>query len=204
MAEEIEYKEQEHLSVDPTQGCQLIGAFRTFHGIKDGYVVLHSPPGCHSGMLLLRALYDNADVRVAFSGMHPRDSIYGAEHKALTAVKRISETFNPSFIALVDACAPAIAGDDLDAVVMKAKEEGVKSRLLYFSGAGFHRNMWMGYESALASLADFMEDSGKPNKESVNLIGFKDDELKCRADLTELKRLLNGVGVEVNRSINRY
>lgn len=74
---EIEYKEQEHLSIDPTQGCQLIGAFRAFHCIKDGYVLLHSPPGCHSGM-------------------HPRDSIYGAEHKALTAVKRVSETFNPS------------------------------------------------------------------------------------------------------------
>ena len=203
MAEETEYKER--LSVDPTQGCQLIGAFRAFHGIKDGYVVLHSPPGCHSGMLLLRGLYDNADVRVAFSGMHSRDSIYGAAHKALIALKKVYETFAPSFIALVDACAPAIAGDDLDAVVTKAREEGVNSKLLYFSGAGFHRNMWMGYESALASLADFMATNTEKemrnkdaNASSVNLIGFKGDGFKSVADLIEIKRLLHGAGVNVN------
>ena len=200
MTEEIEYMEKEHLALDPTQGCQLIGVFRAFHGIKDAYVVLHSPPGCHSGVLLLRTLYDNADARITFSGVHPRDSIYGAEHKALIAVKKVSETCNPAFIALIDACAPAIGGDDLDAIEVEAREdEEIKSKILYFSAAGFHKNMWMGYESAMASLADFMED-GKSDtvSDSVNLIGFKDDELKCRADLTEIKRVLHGVGVKVN------
>ena len=203
--ETLGYECKELLSLDPTQGCQLIGAFRAFHGIKDGYVVLHSPPGCHSGMLLLRALYDNADVRVAFSGMHSRDSIYGAAHKALIALKKVNETFAPSFIALIDACAPAIAGDDLDAVVRKAGEEGVNSKLLYFSGAGFHKNMWMGYESALASLADFMDTRTEKktrnkdaNASSVNLIGFKGDGFKSVADLNEIKRLLHGAGVEVS------
>ena len=200
MAGETEYKEEEHLSLDPTQGCQLIGAFRVFHGIRDGYVVLHSPPDCHSGMLLLRTLCDNADARIAFSGIHPRDFIYGAEHKALTAVKKVDETFKPAFIALLDACAPAIVGDDLDAVEVKAREDAeIKSKILFFSAAGFHKNMWMGYESALASLAGFMDNNGSKDKEdSVNLIGFKDDGFKSVADLTEIKRLLNGVGVNVN------
>ena len=201
MTEEIEYMEKEHLALDPTQGCQLIGAFRVFHGIRDGYVVLHSPPDCHSGMLLLRTLCDNADARIAFSGIHPRDFIYGAEHKALTAVKKVDETFKPAFIALLDACAPAIVGDDLDAVEVKAREDaGIKSKILFFGAAGFHKNMWMGYESALASLAKFMDNNSESHKieDSVNLIGFKDDGFKSVADLTEIKRLLNGVGVKVN------
>ncbi len=200
MAEETDYEEQEHLSLDPTQGCQLIGAFRAFHGIKDGYVVLHSPPGCHSGMLLLRTLCDNADARIAFSGIHPRDFIYGAEHKALIALKKVDETFKPAFIALLDACAPAIVGDDLDAVEVKAREDAeIKSKILYFSAAGFHKNMWLGYESALVSLVKFMDtNESLKAKDSVNLIGFKDDGFKSVADLTEIKRLLNGVGVKVN------
>ncbi|MCK4731752.1 MAG: nitrogenase component 1, partial [Methanophagales archaeon] len=134
-----------------------------------------------------------------------RDSIYGAAHKALIALKKVNETFAPSFIALIDACAPAIAGDDLDAVVRKAGEEGVNSKLLYFSGAGFHKNMWMGYESALASLADFMDTrtekktrKKEANASSVNLIGFKGDGFKSVADLNEIKRLLHGAGVEVS------
>ena len=206
MAEETEYgeKEKEHLSQDPTQGCQLIGAFRAFHGIKDGYVVLHSPPGCHSGMMLLRTLCDNADSRVAFSGIHPRDFIYGAEHKALAALKKVDETFKPAFIALLDACAPAIVGDDLDAVEVKACEDAeISAKIVYFSAAGFHKLAWLGYESALASLADFMDynsgsSSGKTDKDSVNLIGFKDDGFKSAADLSEIKRILHGVGVASN------
>jgi len=205
MAEETEYGEKEHLSQDPTQGCQLIGAFRAFHGIKDGYVVLHSPPGCHSGMMLLRTLCDNADSRVAFSGIHPRDFIYGAEHKALAALKKVDETFKPAFIALLDACAPAIVGDDLDAVEVKAREDAaIHAKILYFGAAGFHKLAWLGYESALASLADFMDynssssGSGKTNTDSVNLIGFKDDGFKSVADLSEIKRLLHGIGVASN------
>lgn len=200
MAEEKEYKEQEHLSLDPMQGCQLIGAFRAFHGIKDGYVVLHSPPDCHSGMLLLRTLCDNTDARIAFSGIHPRDFIYGAEHKALIALKKVDETFNPAFIALLDACAPAIVGDDLDAIEFKvAEDRGIKSIIHYFRAAGFHKNMWLGYESALASLAKFMDNhEDRKKSDSVNLIGFKDDEFRSVADLTEIKRLLAGVGVTVN------
>ncbi len=197
---EILNSKQELLSLDPTQGCQLIGAFRAFHGIKDGYVVLHSPPGCHSGMLLLRALCDNADVRIAFSGIHPRDFIYGAEHKVLTALKKVDETFKPAIIALLDACAPAIVGDDLDAVEVKVREDKeIKSKILYFGAAGFHKPMWLGYESALASLVKFMDnEEDSKNKDSVNLIGFKDNGFKSVADLIEIKRLLNGTGVEVN------
>jgi len=200
MAGKIEYMEKKHLSLDPTQGCQLIGAFRAFHGIKDGYVVLHSPPGCHSGMMLLRALCDNADVRVAFSGIHPRDFIYGAEHKAMTVLRKVDKTFKPAFIALLDACAPAIVGDDLAAVEVKAREAGeIKSKILYFGAAGFHKPAWLGYESALASLIEFMDNDVESEiKYSVNLIGFKDDGFKSVTDLTELKRLLNGVGVKVN------
>ncbi|RLA96165.1 MAG: nitrogenase [Deltaproteobacteria bacterium] len=194
---------QSNASFDPTQGCRMIGASRVYHGIKDAFLILHSPPGCHSGLLLLKALYDNADVRIAFSGMHPsRDFVYGAERKVLRAIEEVHRTFNPKLIAIVDCCAPAIIGDDLEAMLVEAKEKGVTSELLFFSGAGFQSSMWQGYEEALASLAKFMEKgSTKAHPHSVNLLGFKDDEMRCEADLFEIKRVLRGIGVKVNATL---
>ena len=61
--------------MEPMQGCRMIGAVRAFIGIKDCYVVLHSPPGCHSGMMMLEVVQDNSDWRIAVSGMHQRDLV---------------------------------------------------------------------------------------------------------------------------------
>ena len=64
--------------MEPLQGCRMIGAIRAFNGIIDGYSILHSPPGCHSGVMMLEVLQDNSDWRIAVSGMHQRDLVYGA------------------------------------------------------------------------------------------------------------------------------
>ena len=94
--------EEEKVMLDPTQGCQLIGAFRAFHGIKDAYIIVHSPPDCHSGLLLLKSLQNNSDLRLAFTGIHPRDLVYGAEEKAMRTIKEVYERFHPPLIALLD------------------------------------------------------------------------------------------------------
>ena len=194
--------EEEKVMLDPTQGCQLIGAFRAFHGIKDAYIVVHSPPDCHSGLLLLKSLQDNSDLRLAFTGIHPRDLVYGAEEKAMRTIKKVYERFHPPLIALLDACAPAIAGDDLDAVVFRLSEESaVKAKIIYFRSAGFHRNMWLGYENALTSLIECMKEAkdkregSVEGKNTVNIIGFKDDEYRSEADISEIERMLKGIGV---------
>jgi len=191
-------EEKEHLSLDPTQGCRMIGAMRAFHGIRDGFVVLHSPPGCHSGALLLNSLPDNTNMRVALSGLHTRDLVYGAERKALLALKKVHETFRPSFMALMDCCAASILGEDLPAMIEEARNDGIAAAMMYFSGAGFHGFMWQGYEEALASLAKFMLPAGEKRKNAINLIGFQNDEMKNAADLLEITRICRANKIQVN------
>ena len=182
--------------MEPMQGCRMIGAVRAFIGIKDSHIVLHSPPGCHSGMMMLDVIQDNSDWRIAVSGMHQRDLIYGAEHKCLLAIKKVYETFKPSFIVAMDCCSSGILGEDLESVVEQAKKE-IDAEIIYFSGAGYHSLAYYGYEEALEELVKFMEQKETiPN--SINLIGIKIDDFKAREDIEEIRRICSNAGVNIN------
>jgi nitrogenase molybdenum-iron protein beta chain len=65
--------------LDPISSDMFTGAVRAFHGISDGFVVLHCPSGCYAGMFYLKTLSDQSDVRLAFSCMHARHLVHGAD-----------------------------------------------------------------------------------------------------------------------------
>jgi nitrogenase molybdenum-iron protein beta chain len=182
---------------DPITSDMFTGAVRAFHGISDGFVLLHCPPGCYAGMFYLKALADQSDVRMVFSGMHARHLVHGADHLALEAVKRAYEKFKPSFIALIDSAGPAMLGDDLESVVWRAGNEGVKCPVKHFCGAGFYSSMQSGYEDSLETLVEYMRKE-QTEEGSVNLIGIHTDEPRWSQDLTEIKRMLSMAGLKVN------
>lgn len=184
--------------LDPISSDMFTGAVRAFHGISDGFVVLHCPSGCYAGMFYLKALSDQSDVRMAFSCMHARHLVHGADYLALEALKRVYEKFKPSFIALIDSAGPAMLGDDLDSVVWRAEKEGVKCPVKYFCGAGFYSSMQSGYEDSLESLVDFMRRPEQTEERSINILGFHTDEPRCSQDLTEIRRMLTTAGLRIN------
>ena len=186
--------------LDPITSDRFTGAVRAFHGITDGFVVLHSPSGCYAGMFYLKALSDQSDVRMAFSCMHARHLVHGADYLALEAVKRVYEKFKPSFIALIDSAGPAMLGDYLEPVVERAEKEGILCPVNYFGGAGFYSSMQGGYEDSLESLVEFMRE-GQTVERSVNLLGLHTDEPRWSQDLAEIRRMLSAVGLTINATL---
>lgn len=176
----------------------MMGAIRAFYGIQDGYVVLHSPPGCHSGAMLMNCMSDNTTMRIALSGLHTRDLVFGAEERALITLKKLDSTVHPKFMVLMDCCASGIIGEDLPSMVEMAKNEGVQAALMYFKGIGFHGLMWQGYEDALTGLLEHMRPQKKTIENSINLIGFLVDEPRSTADLREIKRICSANGIHIN------
>ena len=181
--------------IEPIQGCRAIGALRAFHGVKDCVSILHSRPGCYCGMMLLRALYDQSDMRVVCSGMHEKDVVHGAEDRIAKAIKKVDELYKPKLIACLSCCAPAIIGDDVEGVIDSLRHK-VSSEIVYLSCGGFESVAWMGYEAAVAKLVEYMKKSKKVEN-SVNLIGFHSDLVKSSFDLKEIKRMLNACSVSV-------
>ena len=192
-----EIKTREGLVYDPTQDCKLVGAARALGGIKDAVTIVHARPGCHCGVLLLRALGSNQDdIRIVGSGFRAQDMVYGAEGRLATSIRLSYKNFNPGLIAVLNCSAPAIMGDDVEGVVHALKEE-IPTEIFSLSTGGYEGPAWIGYEETLAELTRYMVPSEKEN-DKVNLIGFKQDDIRSSADLLEIERMLNSQGITVN------
>lgn len=171
-----EVKTREGLTYDPTQDCKLVGVARALAGIKDSITIVHARPGCHCGVLLLRALGSNQnDIRIVGSGFRAQDMVYGAEGRLAASVRLSYKNFKPGLIAVLNCSAPAIMGDDVEGVVQAMKKE-IPAEIFSLSTGGYEGPAWIGYEEALAELTRFMVSSETEN-DKVNIVGFKPEFL---------------------------
>ena len=196
-----ELKAREGVVYDPTQDCKLVGAARALGGIKDAVTIVHGRPGCHCGVLLLRALGSNQnDIRIVSSGLRAQDMVYGAEGRLTESIRLSYNNFKPALIAVLNCSAPAIMGDDVEGVVHVMKDE-IAAEIFSLSTGGYEGPAWLGYEETLAELTRFMvrsETETEKDKDKINLIGFKQDDFKAYSDFLEIQRMLNGQGIAVN------
>ena len=182
---------------DPTQDCKLVGAVRALSGVTDAITIVHARPGCHCGILLLRALGSNQnDIRIVGTAFHAQDMIYGAERTLADSIRLSYENFEPALIAVLNCSAPAIMGDDIEGVILSLKKE-IPAEILSLSTGGYEGPAWIGYEETLTELTRFMVERDKEGN-SVNIIGFKQDEIRAYSDLLEIERMLNRQGITVN------
>lgn len=192
-----EVKTRKGLVYDPTQDCKLVGAVRALSGVTDAITIIHARPGCHCGILLLRALGSNQnDIRIVGTAFHAQDMIYGAERTLADSIRLSYENFEPALIAVLNCSAPAIMGDDIEGVILSLKKE-IPAEILSLSTGGYEGPAWKGYEEILTELTRFMVERDK-EENSVNIIGFKQDEIRAYSDLLEIERMLNCQGITVN------
>jgi nitrogenase molybdenum-iron protein beta chain len=190
-------KIREGLVYDPTQDCKLVGATQALSGVKDSVTIVHGRPGCHCGILLLRALGSNQnDIRIVSSGFRAQDMIYGAEGRLAGTIRLCYNNFKPSLIAALNCSAPVIMGDDVEGVVHAMKEE-IPAEIITLSTGGYEGPAWIGYEETLAELTRYMVPS-KTENDKANLIGVKQDDVRSSADLLEIERMLNSQGITLN------
>ncbi len=190
-------------AVDPVIGCRALGAFRALHSFRDVFVLLHGLMGCHSGFLTLRLLQDNADARVMITGMQQDDVVYGGVDRVRKAIVQVHRRVGPSAIAVVECCASALIGDDIESAITYARTQGVDTPIIHISGGGFHSDAKKGFEEALLKAYD--EIAGQTSLDStvgrsgktLCMIGLKLDEYRAEQDMSEISRILGSMGINV-------
>jgi len=175
-------------------GGKFFGAFRACSGIRDAVVLTHVPVGCNWGAAMFKTTSNQSDIRHACTVMHEREIVFGGEEALRKALIRADKLYNTPLLAVVAGDAPAIIGDDIEAVIDSI---ALKKEVVWMDAAGFKGTMREGYEEALVHLAQMMKERNVIKK-SVNLIGFCPDDFKVDADIKEIKRLLNSAGIRVN------
>jgi nitrogenase molybdenum-iron protein beta chain len=175
-------------------GGKFFGAFRACSGIKDAVTLTHVPVGCNWGAAMFKSTSNQPDIRQACTVMHEREIVFGGEEALREALLRADKLYNTPLLAVVAGDAPAIIGDDVEAVIDSV---ALNKEVVWIDAAGFKGTMRKGYEEALVHLARLMEERNVI-KNSVNLVGFCPDDFKVDADIKEITRLLNHAGVKVN------
>lgn len=181
---------------NPYERCSLYGAALVAAEVYDSDFCVHGPQGCTSAIKEAFAV-QGREYDYHHSGMTQSDIIFGGE-KCLT--NALTEAFSPYEKAgpkfMVTSCSSEIIGDNVDAVAARVNE---RLPLVKVTGGGFKGNQYSGIDNALVGLiSKFANPHPERKSNLVNIIGSIGLSRQWRADIYELKRILENLGLEVN------
>lgn len=205
-----------------TQGCQLSLSLGMVASIRDSVVIVHSPVGCGANMLQTAGINkvfqqqrasSAAGLRWINTNLDEVDVIQGGEKKLRQAVLRAEQEFRPEAIIVMNACVPALIGDDIDSTLEDLQKQ-VNARIVPIHCEGFKTRIQATaydavYHGILRNLVG--EDKAKVRREldedpleeakrqariskTVNLLNVGS---MSRIDEVELIRILNALDLEV-------
>lgn len=182
---------------NPYERCSLYGAALVAAEVYDSDFCVHGPQGCTSAIKEAFAV-QGREYDYHHSGMTQSDIIFGGE-KCLT--NALTEAFSPYEKAgpkfMVTSCSSEIIGDNVDAIAARVNE---RLPLVKVNGGGFKGNQYTGINNALVGLiSKFANPHPERKSNVVNIIGSIGLSRQWRADIYELKRILENLGLEVNR-----
>jgi len=180
------------------EGGKFFGAFRACSGISDAVVLNHAPVGCNWGVGMFKNISNQPDIRHACTVVHEREIVFGGNEALKKALALANDVYDTSLLVVISGDVPSTIGDDVQAVV-----DSISSNkdVLCLEVAGYRGSMRDGYEDALLKLGSLMEERDVI-KRSVNLIGFCPDDFKVHADIKEIKRILETLGIKLNCTIS--
>jgi len=179
-------------------GGRFFGAFRAFSGITDAVVLSHAPVGCNWGTGIFNNFSNQPDIRHACTVVHEREIVFGGEEALKKALALADEIYDRSLLVVISGDVPSIIGDDVQAVIDSVSSD---EDVLWLEAAGYSGSMRDGYEDALLKLGSLMKERGVVER-SVNLIGFCPDDFKVHADIKEITRIMEDLGVKLNCTLS--
>jgi nitrogenase molybdenum-iron protein alpha/beta subunit len=187
------------------------GALWALDGVRNGVVILNGPTGCKfyhasisNGQLCRGTSYNPAQIgeefyfrqnRIPCTYLDGNDFVYGSEEKLKKALDEIAGDQH-GFIAVVNSPGAALIGDNLDGIILKYLKKHIP--FVSIENSGFSEAYNIGFEKASIALLEALKLKVQPKvKKRINLLGFSIYQKHYEGNLSELKRLLKLVGIEV-------
>jgi nitrogenase molybdenum-iron protein alpha chain len=202
------------------QGCQFTLSLAILNSIRNAVIIMHGPVGC--GICSIGNIGTNKSfkqLRDPSSGglvwlstnLDEADVIGGGEKKLRQAVIYADREFRPESIIVCNSCVPALIGDDIDsilgdlqkecaAIIVPIHCEGFKTKLMATAYDAVYHGILKKYiryperrESLCQNDLDEFRERYRRSR-SVNILNVGS---MSRADETELRRLLEALGLNV-------
>jgi len=189
----------------PRYVCPL-GAQQTVLGIKRAIPIVHAGPGCSSK--IFEALCYNSGFQgegyaggsaIPATNSSEKDIVFGGEEKLRSTIEGTLKVMAGDLFVVLTGCTAEIVGDDVAQVAAEYRRKGIP--IVNAETGGFKGNNYKGHELVIQAIINQFIGEVRPEvkKGLVNVFSvlpFQDTY--WRADLEEIKHLLEKIGLEAN------
>ncbi|APM38425.1 nitrogenase component 1 [Clostridium kluyveri] len=186
-------------------GCAL-GAVHSAFAIPRVIPIAHCGPGCVDKQTSNLAFYNGfqgggygGGSVVPSSNIYEKEVVFGGEDRLRELIDATFKVLDADLFVVMTGCIPDTVGDDVGAVVGEFQDEG--RPIVYAETGGFKGNNFTGHELVTEAIIDqYVGDYDGPlEKGLVNVWSLLPyHNTFWRGDLTEIKRILEGIGLKVN------
>ena len=186
-------------------GC-AIGAMQSVAAIPRAVPVNHCGPGCSDKQFMNLAFYNGfqgggygGGAVAPSTNASEREVVFGGADRLTELIDATLKVLDADLFVVLTGCIPDLVGDDVAAAVKPFQQQGAP--VVFAETGGFHGNNFTGHERVTRAIIDQLvgEYDGKRVKGSVNVWSLLPyHNTFWRGDLTELKRVLTGIGLKVN------
>jgi nitrogenase molybdenum-iron protein beta chain len=190
-----EVVERQSLTVNPAKTCQPIGAMYAALGLHRCLPHSHGSQGCCAYHRSALTRHYKEPVMAATSSFTEGASVFGGQSNLLAAIDTIFTVYDPDIIAVHTTCLSETIGDDLNQIIMKAREKGsipAGKHVIYANTPSYDGSHVTGFSSMTAAMVKFFAKSSGVKKKQFNILpGWVEP-----ADMREIKRLVTEMGLD--------
>lgn len=192
------------LTVWTYEGPPHMGALRVAASMRDVHLVLHSPQGdTYADLLFTMIERDRKRPPVTYTTFQARDLGGSTSDRFLKILHSAWEHHRPALMLVADSCTAELLQDQPGTL---AEGANLPVPVLPIEMAAYSRKENWGaaetfYQITRAMLASQVggeKSASGSSRPRVNLLGPTKLGFRCRDDITEVTRLLDALGVDVN------
>ncbi|MDA8087867.1 MAG: nitrogenase molybdenum-iron protein subunit beta [Nitrospiraceae bacterium] len=195
-----EYRERnfarKHIKINPAKACQPLGAVFCASSFEGTMPFVQGAQGCVAYFRSHLSRHFKEPMAAISTSMTEDAAVFGGLNNMLEGLENAYALYSPKMLAVCTTCMAEVIGDDLNAYIRKAKDEGRIPRELpvpFAHTPSFVGSHLTGYDNMLKGILQAVTAGrkGDPNGR-VNLIpGFD----TYTADYRELARMMDAMNV---------
>lgn len=193
-------------SIEQIRYVCAIGAMHSASAIPRVIPITHCGPGCADKQFMNVAFYNGfqgggygGGAVVPSTNATTREVVFGGAERVDELIEASLKILDADLFVVLTGCISDLVGDDIGSVVNKFRKRGVP--IVLAETGGFRGNNFTGHELVTQAIIDQYvgDDAGPRETASVNVWSLLPyHNTFWRGDLTEIKRILEGIGLKVN------
>ena len=192
-----EYREKnlarEALTINPAKACQPLGAVFCAAGFDGMLSFVHGSQGCAAYYRSHLSRHFKEPSTAVSSNMTEDAAVFGGLQNMIDGLQNSHTLYSPKAIAVSTTCMAEVIGDDLQAFIAKAKQQGSVPQdfdVPYAHTPAFQGSHVDGYDNMLEGiLKHYWIDATPAPDDTINIIpGF---DGFCVGNIREMKRMLD-------------